>query len=384
MAHVLCESNVLEQVGNLEQILKGILDGDIILDSFMIKYVEENYGIKKDTGIAMLSVYITPWEERNAIRIKHHFKLMVEMLKNVKCCMITRTYQQIIHIVFYDYQDVTELERAIRYKYPLQYEGGIAMGWFSVSDIHEMKETYNEMYSYFDWNISFGDDVMISYPKVKQIKITPCIYPKQMEKKIKNALCNKNIGQVEQIFEEFREYFISDKVYSPQSIKECYMKFFLFVISISQTLGALPRTFSLQKVLEKIIQARTNWEIKQIQNSVLEKMSFELKDKSDNRVIRKMLSMIHDTYCDGITLNEIATKLNMTPEYIGTLFYKEMGIHFSTYMKKYRVEKAKVMLLNTQLKQYEIAERTGFSNAKYFSRVFKEVTGKLPAEYRRG
>ena len=93
MAHVLCESNVLEQVGNLEQILKGILDGDIILDSFMIKYVEENYGIKKDTGIAMLSVYITPWEERNAIRIKHHFKLMVEMLKNVKCCMITRTYQ---------------------------------------------------------------------------------------------------------------------------------------------------------------------------------------------------------------------------------------------------------------------------------------------------
>ena len=42
MAHVLCESNVLEQVGNLEQILKGILDGDIILDSFMIKYVEEN------------------------------------------------------------------------------------------------------------------------------------------------------------------------------------------------------------------------------------------------------------------------------------------------------------------------------------------------------
>lgn len=383
MAHVLCESNVLEQVGNLEQIIKGILDGDILLDTFMDKYVEENYGLKKDTGMSMLSIYITPWEDRKAMRIKYHFQLMVDMMKRVKCCFITRAYQQMIHIVFYDYQDVTELERVIRYKYPLQYEGGIAMGWFSVSDIHELKDTYNQMYPYLDWNISLGDDVMISYPKVKQIKISQCVYPQQMEKIFQNALCSKNMGKVQQIFMEFHKYFISDKVYSPKNIKECYMKFFLYVISISQTLGVLPRSFSLQNILEKIIQSRTSWEIKQIEDSILEKISFEADSKSSNRVIRQMLSIIHDTYCEGITLNEIAIKLNMTPEYIGTLFYKEMGVHFSTYMKRCRVEKAKEMLLNTQLKLYEIAEKTGFSNAKYFSRVFREVTGKLPAEYRR-
>jgi len=52
-------------------------------------------------------------------------------------------------------------------------------------------------------------------------------------------------------------------------------------------------------------------------------------------------------------------------------------------MKKYRVQKAKEILLGTNLKLYEVAEKVGYTDPKYFSRVFKEVTGYLPAEYRK-
>ena len=56
---------------------------------------------------------------------------------------------------------------------------------------------------------------------------------------------------------------------------------------------------------------------------------------------------------------------------------------FSAYIKKVRITKAKELLIGTSLKLYEIAEKVGYSDPKYFSRVFKETTGMLPAEYRK-
>lgn len=93
--------------------------------------------------------------------------------------------------------------------------------------------------------------------------------------------------------------------------------------------------------------------------------------------------MIHEFYADGITLSEIADRLNLTQEYLGSQFHKEVGENFSTYIRNYRLSKAKELLIGTQLKQYEIAEKVGYTDAKYFARVFKECVGMSPAEYRK-
>lgn len=103
----------------------------------------------------------------------------------------------------------------------------------------------------------------------------------------------------------------------------------------------------------------------------------------ENINVRRAVAIIHEFYRTGITLDEIAVKLGITPEYLGTQFHQEMGVNFSAYIKKYRMNKAKELLLGTQLKLYEIAEMVGYSDAKYFSRVFKAETGQLPAEYRK-
>ena len=93
--------------------------------------------------------------------------------------------------------------------------------------------------------------------------------------------------------------------------------------------------------------------------------------------------MIHEFYQAGITLEEISERLNMTPEYIGTLFHKEIGVTFSTYMKNYRINKAKELLCGSNYKLYEIAEKVGYNDPKYFSKVFREITGELPTDYRK-
>lgn len=90
--------------------------------------------------------------------------------------------------------------------------------------------------------------------------------------------------------------------------------------------------------------------------------------------------MIHEFYQTGITLDEIARRLDVTPEYLSSQFHKVTGETFSAYMRNYRIQKAKELLLGTQMKLYEIAEAVGYSDGKYFSKVFRECTGCLPAE----
>jgi two-component system response regulator YesN len=101
-----------------------------------------------------------------------------------------------------------------------------------------------------------------------------------------------------------------------------------------------------------------------------------------NLNIQRAKSLVHEFYNQGITLDEIALKLKITPEYLGTQFHKEVGVNFSTYIRNYRISKAKELLIGTHMKLHEIAQKVGYNDPKYFSQVFKECTGQLPTEYR--
>ena len=88
-------------------------------------------------------------------------------------------------------------------------------------------------------------------------------------------------------------------------------------------------------------------------------------------------------FSQGITLEEIARKLGVTPEYLGTQIHRETGMTFGTLMKQLRVDEARRLFLTTDKKLYDVARMVGYSDAKYFSKVFQSITGMLPAECRR-
>ena len=59
------------------------------------------------------------------------------------------------------------------------------------------------------------------------------------------------------------------------------------------------------------------------------------------------------------------------------------GKNFSDYLKEIRIENAKNMLLNTEQQVEDISFAVGYSDIKYFSRLFKKLTGVTPTEFRR-
>jgi AraC-like DNA-binding protein len=68
--------------------------------------------------------------------------------------------------------------------------------------------------------------------------------------------------------------------------------------------------------------------------------------------------------------------------YLCKMFKKSTGVTFTQYLSRVRVEKAKNLLLNPHLRVSEIAYDVGFQSLTHFNRVFRQVVGQSPSEYR--
>jgi two-component system response regulator YesN len=99
-------------------------------------------------------------------------------------------------------------------------------------------------------------------------------------------------------------------------------------------------------------------------------------------VVKKCIAFIHTNYCENITLAEVAKAAGVSHGYLSFIFKQETGINFNTYLSQYRVKEAKKLLLSTNMRIYEVAEKVGFSNPYYFSKVFKEFTGITCKEFK--
>ena len=78
----------------------------------------------------------------------------------------------------------------------------------------------------------------------------------------------------------------------------------------------------------------------------------------------------------------MATKIISLPLTFSGLFKQCFKVNFSAWLNEFRVEKAKTMLVSTRLSIREVSLACGYTDANYFARVFKRITGKTPSEYR--
>ncbi|UFT98688.1 response regulator [Radiobacillus kanasensis] len=83
-----------------------------------------------------------------------------------------------------------------------------------------------------------------------------------------------------------------------------------------------------------------------------------------------------------LSLSTISNLVHLHPGYFSQWFKKETGINFSEYLTDLRIKKAKQLLLETELKVYEVAELVGYQSEKHFLKTFKKRTEKTPSEYR--
>lgn len=169
------------------------------------------------------------------------------------------------------------------------------------------------------------------------------------------------------------------------------IKMFLFQLekkleaTIHHLAGHEDQANELISLVDLFNQKKTLDELKQVLNVYALNAGEILCKLSKERYhgdIYKVKRYINKHYNESLTLKKIANKFYMNPVYLGQLFKKTYGVYFKDYLLAVRVEKAKQILRQTDLRIYEIAEEVGFGSPDYFVTQFEKMEGSTPSKYR--
>jgi len=100
-------------------------------------------------------------------------------------------------------------------------------------------------------------------------------------------------------------------------------------------------------------------------------------------IIQRAKAYIQKHYATDLSLSSAAISLNVSKFYLCKLFGKVTGSTFSRYVSEVRVERARLLLLDQNLRVSEIAFDVGFQSLTHFNRAFRSGTGCSPTEYRK-
>ncbi len=115
-------------------------------------------------------------------------------------------------------------------------------------------------------------------------------------------------------------------------------------------------------------------------------ISDELKNARNNtsrRMVTDAQSIVVDRYMEpDLSLDTVCSELGVSNSYFSSVFKKETGKSFITYLTDFRMDNAANLIIETNEKSYKIAEQVGYQDANYFSYVFKKRFGMSPSKYR--
>lgn len=134
----------------------------------------------------------------------------------------------------------------------------------------------------------------------------------------------------------------------------------------------------IKEVVLKLSECTENKDDFINQDARMEKMQGNI-----HPLIKKAIHIIEKDYALKISQKDLAIQLGISPEYFSYLFTRETGESFIKYLKKYRINIAKTLLMHGDVSRYEVPEKVGFCDEKYFNKVFREVTGMSITEYLR-
>lgn len=112
----------------------------------------------------------------------------------------------------------------------------------------------------------------------------------------------------------------------------------------------------------------------------------EAKEKTPQQAdvyIKKVLYYIHQNYDYDIKIKDLASFTHLHPSYLHRIFKESMGCTVMQYLTKIRMDKAKMLLVQTDIPVTDVSNFVGINSSQYFSKIFKKHTGTTPLYFRR-
>ncbi len=113
----------------------------------------------------------------------------------------------------------------------------------------------------------------------------------------------------------------------------------------------------------------------------IEEKAVENVRNINNATFKNIITYVNQNYNRDISVYDLSQKFFINPSYISQLFKKEMGKNFTEYVLSLRIDYAIELLADSSLSLTTVAQKVGYNDYFYFSKVFKKYTGKAPSQY---
>ncbi len=344
--------------------------------------------IPQDARFALLLFYYGDQYTNRSKENQHHILRKFKTEADTACLVEMEGHSALLYVL-YGMEPQEDFAQWLEMAYKVYHSnlwGGAEVSLGFCTGLAQLYEAAKGMLEALPWRMTFPDRQILRWPEVLSSQTVPCTFPVEIENQLRTAMCSRQLRKIGRTFDQFNLYFSGKKIYTPQEIRECYTRFLWTAVKLARELDMIHGDpITLQRMLEQVFNAKNMPQLHTISNNLLARIGEAIsttEQESGNINILRARSLVREFYSTGITLEEMAQKLNITPEYLSTQFRQEVGETFSSYVRNYRIAKAKELLLGTNLKLQQIAQQVGYTDAKYFSQVFKKTTGMLPAEYR--
>lgn len=134
----------------------------------------------------------------------------------------------------------------------------------------------------------------------------------------------------------------------------------------------------LRKLIQKMEVEAVSLETQKTINNLID--SEHLSGNDDYYNIEEILKK--EKFNSDFSLKKLSDKLGYSSNYLSGVFKKQYGMTFQDYLIHIRIEQSKLLLLSTDLKNYEISEKVGFTDVNYFGSRFKKIVGMSPKQYK--
>lgn len=270
-----------------------------------------------------------------------------------------------------------------------QYSFDVVLGIGNQFSLEEESMINSYMNSILSVNYAFffENSTVLNCKEIEKVRFSSAFSKYVEESELYDAIKRIDYIASSEIFINILERFTKEQFPSPESLKE-------LVVFILFNSSRLCQSFIGEEEYSALVDSvRSN--IYRVQSFVdLEKTAIDYLRKiveimSTNKVLRyekvfiDCKKYINDHYMEDLKLDDIASKFNFNSNYFSALFKNYTNMNLSDYIFNVRMKKAKEYLKSNTHKIYEIAEKIGYKDVKYFIRVFKKTYGMSPDEFRK-
>lgn len=229
-------------------------------------------------------------------------------------------------------------------------------------------------------NLSFEQESHINNDKRRLLSVSLTQLVKERIASHENYFCVNYLGNVIVLgsFKSADEY----DAFELELDQICKLSYKLLEIPTVAGVGTI--VASLEKLNDsyKASKEAATYSALYFENQAVSIRDLEAK-KNGSDLIDKAQKYIADNYKDStLSIDKICSELNVSSSYFSSLFKKNLGMSFVTYVTNLRMEKAVWLLEHTDEKAYIIAGMVGYDDPNYFSYVFKKAYGISPSKYR--